>query len=137
MSSVRRGINDTVTTVNMLSPVSTATLGVESGSFDARNYPHGSRFLACFAIGVMTEGTLTCSVVDCDTSGGTYAAVATTYGTLAAVTTANDDAVQVQAFEVTAARPFIKLKTVETVSVTTAVPVHFYILVLPPSGLQI
>jgi hypothetical protein len=137
MSSVRRAINNTVTTVNMLSPVSTATLGVESGSFDARDYPHGSRFLACFAVGVMTEGTLTCSVVDCDTSGGTYTATATTYGSLAAVTTANDDAVQVQAFDVDPARPFVKLKTVETVSVTTAVPVHFYIVVLPPAGEQI
>lgn len=133
MSGVRTALSG-VQTVNMLSPVSTATLGLESGSFDARSYPHGSRFLACFAVGVMTEGTLTPSVVDCDTSGGTYAPVATTYGTLAAVTTANDDAVQVQAFEVDPARPFVKLKTVETVSVTTAVPVHFYILVIPPAA---
>lgn len=131
--SVRAAINNTVTTVNMLSPVSTATLGVESGSFDARDYAHGSRFLACFATGLMTEGTLTYSVVDCDTSGGTYTATDTTYGTLSAVTTANDDAVQVQAFEVDPARPFIKLKSVETVSVTTAVPVHFYIVVIPPA----
>lgn len=133
MSSVRRAINDTVTTVDMLAPVSTATLGVESGTFDARDYAHGSRFLACFAVGVMTEGTLTPSVVDCDTSGGTYTATATTYGSLSAITTANDNAVHVQAFDCDPARPFVKLKTVETVSVTTAVPVHFYILVLPPA----
>lgn len=133
MSSVRRAVNGTITTVDMLAPVSTATLGVESGSFDARDYAHGSRFLACFAVGVMTEGTLTPSVVDCDTSGGTYTATATTYGTLEAITTANDNQVHVQAFDCDPARPFVKLKTVETVSVTTAVPVHFYILVIPPA----
>jgi len=131
--AVRSSVNDRVTLVSMLSPVSTATLGLESGSFDARNYAHGSRFLAIFNIGVMTEGTLTLSVVDCDTSGGTYTATASTFGTLAAVTTANDDAIQTQAFEVDPARPFIKLKTVETVSVTTAVPIALSIAVIPPA----
>lgn len=133
MSSVRRAINGTVTTVDMQTPISTATLGVEVGSFDARNYAHGSRFLACFAVGAMTEGTLTPSVVDCDTSGGTYSAVATTYGSLTTFTTSTDETVQVQAFDADPARPFVKLKLVETVSVTTAVPVHLYILVIPPA----
>lgn len=131
--SVRRAVNDTVTVVQMQEPVSTATLGIEVGSFDARDYPHGSRFLAVFNIGAMTEGTLTPSVVDCDTSGGTYAAVSKTYGTLAAVTTSNDVAVFTQAFDVNPARPFIKLKLVETVSVTTAVPIALSIIVIPPA----
>lgn len=133
MSNVRSAVNGTVQAVDMLVAVSTATLGVESGTFDCRDYEHGSRFLACFATGTQTEGTLTYSVVDCDTSGGTYTAVATTYGTLATTTSSTDDILQVQAFTPDPARPFIKLKTVETVSVTTAVPVHQFILVIPPA----
>lgn len=133
MSSVRRAINDTVTTVDMQTPISTATLGIEVGTFDARDYAHGSRFLACFAVGAMTEGTLTPSVVDCATSGGTYAAVATTYGSLSTFTTSADEVVQVQAFDASPSRPFVKLKLVETVSVTTAVPIHLYIIVIPPA----
>lgn len=130
--SANRAIQQLVTQVNMLAPVSTATLGVESGSFDARNYAPGSRFLACFSTGIVTEGTLTYSVVDCDTSGGTYTAVpaAQLYGTLATATSATDEVTVVQAFDVNPLRPFVKLKTVETVSVTTAVPVHQYIVVL-------
>ena len=133
MAGVRTSLQDRITQVDMLAPVSTATLGIESGTFDARSYPHGSRFIACFSVGVQTEGTLTYSVVDCDTSGGTYTATATTYGTLATSTSATDEVTLVQGFEVDPARPFIKLKTVETVSVTTAVPVHQYILVIPPA----
>lgn len=131
MTQVRR--SPTVTTVDMQTPVSTATLGIEVGSFDARSYAHGSRFLACFAVGAMTEGTLTPSVVDCDTSGGTYTATATTYGSLTTFTTATDEVVQAQAFDCDSARPFVKLKLVETVSVTTAVPIHLYVIVLPPA----
>lgn len=121
--------------IDMLVAASTATLGLESGSFDCRSYPHGSRFLAVFSEGIQTEGTLTYSVVDCDTSGGTYAAVADTYGTLAVGTSASAAAglTQAIAFQPVAGRPFIKLKSVETVSVTTAVPVHFFIVVVPPS----
>lgn len=131
--TVRRAVNETVTVVQMQEPVTTATLGIEVGTFDARNYAHGSRFLAVFNIGAMTEGTLTPSVVDCATSGGTYTAVAKTYGTLAAVTTANDVAVHVQAFDCDPARPFVKLKLVETVSVTTTVPIALSIVVIPPA----
>ena len=121
--------------VDMLVAQSTATLGLESGSFDCRNYPHGSRFLAVFSEGAQTEGTLTFSVVDCDTSGGTYAPVADTYGSLVTgtSTSAAVSLTQAIAFQPVAGRPFIKLKSVETVSVTTAVPVHFFIVVVPPS----
>jgi hypothetical protein len=131
--SVRRAVNNTVQIVDMQTPVSTATLGIEVGDFDARDYAHGSRFLACFAIGAMVEGTLTPSVVDCDTSNGTYTAVSTTYGSLTTFTTSADEVVQVQAFDASPARPFVKLKLVETVSVTTAVPVHLFIVVIPPA----
>ncbi len=134
MSSVRRAVNETVQIVDMQTPVSTATLGIEVGSFDARDYAHGSRFLACFAVGVQTEGTLTPSVVDCDTSGGTYTATAKTYGALTTFTASTDEAVQVQAFDADPARPFVKLKLVETVSVTTAVPIHAWIVVIPPAS---
>ncbi len=129
--TVRAAIQAVTSIVDMQTPVSTATLGIEVGSFDARNYAHGSRFLACFAVGAMTEGTLTPSIVDCDTSGGTYAAVSKTYGSLTTFTTSTDEVVQCQAFEASATRPFVKLKLVETVSVTTAVPVHLWIVVLP------
>lgn len=135
MAGVRRDMQARVTTVDMLVAVSTAVLGLESGTFDTRSYAPGSRFVATFAQGIQTEGTLTYSVVDCDTSGGTYAPVATTYGTLTATTsvTAAAGQTQSQAFDPIAGRPFIKLKSVETVSVTTAVPVHFYITVIPPA----
>lgn len=122
--------------VDMLVTQSTATLGLESGTFDSRNYPHGARFLAVFSQGQQTEGTLTYTVVDCDTSGGTYATVADQYGVLVPATSVNAAAAgltQAIAFQPVAGRPFIKLKSVETVSVTTAVPVHFFVVVLPPS----
>lgn len=133
MAGVRRDMQARVTTVDMLPCQSTAVLGLESGTFDTRAYAPGSRFVATFAQGAQTEGTLTYSVVDCDTSGGTYAPVATTYGTLVTGTSTSAAAslTQSQAFDPIAGRPFIKLKSVETVSVTTAVPVHFYITVIP------
>lgn len=131
--TVRADINARISVVQMLAPVSTATLGVESGTFDCRDYAPGSRFVALFNFGIQTEGTLTCTVVDCDTSGGTYAAVSTVYGDAVAVTTANDVAAYTLAFTPNPARPFIKLKSVETVSVTTAIPVAFSILVIPPA----
>jgi hypothetical protein len=135
MAGVRNNVNAAITIVDMLAAQSTATLGLESGSFDCRSYPHGSRFVAVFSEGAQTEGTLTFSVVDCDTSGGTYAAVADTYGTLVTgtSTSAATSLTQTQAFQPVAGRPFIKLKSVETVSVTTAVPVHFFIMVIPPA----
>lgn len=129
--TARNVINTIVVPLDQQIPVSTATLGIEVGTFDARLYPHGSRFLACFAVGSMTEGTLTPSVVDCDTSGGTYTAMARTSGTLTTFTTSTDDTTQVQGFIPDPARPFVKLKLVETVSVTTAVPIHLYVLAAP------
>lgn len=119
--------------VDMLVAQSTATLGLESGSFDCRSYPKGSRFLAVFSEGAQTEGTLTFSVVNSATSGGTYSAVADTYGSLVTgtSTSAATSLTQAIAFQPDPAFPFIKLKSVETVSVTTAVPVHFFIVVIP------
>lgn len=135
MPGVRNDVQARLTVVDMLVAQSTATLGLESGSFDCRSYPHGSRFLAVFSQGAQTEGTLTYTVVDCDTSGGTYALTADQYGALVAATSTNAavSLTQYVAFQPVAGRPFIKLKSVETVSVTTAVPVHFYIVVAPPS----
>lgn len=120
---VRSSIHSRVTVTNSIGPVSTATLGVEGTAFDARTVEHGSRFIAFVNIGTMTEGTLTPSVVDCDTSGGTYAELAPSSGAFVAVTTSNDDSVQMVSIEPNPARPFLKIKLVETVSVTTAVPV--------------
>ena len=131
MAGVRNDVNRG-TVVASIGPVSTATLGVEGTAVDTRSYPKGSRFLAVFNLGTMVEGTLTPSVVDCDTSGGTYAAISTTYGTLSAVPFGSSPSVQVQAFQPTPGRPFVKAKLVETVSVTTAVAVSCEIFVLPP-----
>lgn len=132
---VRRDVASRATIVDMLACQSTATLGLESGSFDARNYAPGSRFIAVFSEGAQTEGTLTFSVVDCDTSGGTYSANTSVYGSLVTgtSTSAATSLTQMVSFDVDPARPFIKLKSVETVSVTTAVPVHFFIIVIPPA----
>lgn len=132
--AVRRDVASRATMVPMLVPVSTATLGLESGSFDARSYAPGSKFIAIFNVGIMTEGTLTFSVVDCDTSGGTYTAVANQYGSLSTQTSADSSGkCQMVSFDVDPARPFVKLKTVETVSVTTAVPIALSIMVIPPA----
>lgn len=137
MPGVRNDVQATgrLQVVDMLVPQSTATLGLESGTFDCRTFPHGARFLAVFSEGAQTEGTLTYTVVDCDTSGGTYALTADQYGTLVPATSTNAavSLTQAIAFQPVAGRPFIKLKSVETVSVTTAVPVHFFIVVVPPS----
>lgn len=137
MPGVRNDVQATgrLSVVDCLVAQSTATLGLESGTFDARSYAHGSRFLAVFSEGAQTEGQLTISVVDCDTSGGTYAPVADQYGTfvVGTSTTAATSLTQAVAFQPVAGRPFIKIKTVETVSITTAVPVHAFIVVVPPS----
>lgn len=137
MAGVRNDVNARITIVDMLAPQSTATLGLESGSFDCRSYDPHSRFMAVFSEGAQTEGTLTFTVVDCDTSGGTYALVADQVGSLVAgtSTSAATKLTQAVSFQPVAGRPFIKLKSVETVSVTTAVPVHFFIMVIPPAAL--
>lgn len=135
MAGVRNNVNDRVTVVDMLVPQSTATLGLESGTLDTRTYPAGSRFVATFAQGAQTEGTLTYTVVESATSGGTYTAIpaARLYGTLVTgtSTSAATSLNQSQGFVPDPAKPWVKLKSVETVSVTTAVPVHFYVTVYP------
>lgn len=132
---VRSNVGSRVTVTNSIGPVSTATLGIDGTALDTRTIPHASRFIAFCNIGTMTEGTLTPSVVDCDTSGGTYTAVTPSDGTFAAVTTANDEAYQAVSFEPNPARPFVKIRMVETVSVTTAVPVSAGFISLPGSGI--
>ena len=132
---VRSNVSTRVTVTNSIGPISTATLGVEGAALDVRTVAHASRFVAFVDIGIMTEGTLTPSIVDCDTSGGTYAELAPSAGTWTAVTTANDEAVQLCSFEPNPARPFVKIKLVETVSVTTAVPVTCGFISMPGSGI--
>ncbi len=136
MAGVRSALHTRISKVDMLGPVSTATLGVESGTFNAQSYPHGSRFIAAVSVGVQTEGTLTWSITDCDTTGGTYAAFSgVQHGTYATTTSATDEITQFVSLEVNPARPHLKVLSVETVSVTTAVPVHAYILVIPPAAI--
>lgn len=132
---VRSSVHSRLTVTNSIGPVSTATLGVEGTALDSRTIPHASRFVAFVNIGTMTEGTLTPSVVDCDTSGGTYAALAPSAGSFVAVTTDNDESVQMVSIEPNPARPFLKIKLVETVSVTTAVPVSCGFITMPGSGI--
>lgn len=132
---VRSNVSSRVTVTNSIGPISTATLGVEGAALDVRTVPHASRFIAFVDIGIMTEGTLTPSVVDCDTSGGTYTDLPPSAGAFVAVTTTNDEAVYSVSFEPNPARPFVKIKLVETVSVTTAVPVTCGFIALPGSGI--
>lgn len=129
---VRSSVHSRVTVTNSIGPESTATLGVEGTAYDTRGASHGARFVAFVNIGTMTEGTLTPSIVDCDTSGGSYTALAPSSGTFAAVTTSNDNAAQMVSFEPNPDRPFVKIKLVETVSVTTAVPVSCGFLTIEP-----
>lgn len=130
---VRSNLSTRIAVTNSIGPISTATLGVEGTALDVRTLTHATRLIAFVNIGIMTEGTLTPSVVDCDTSGGTYADLPPTLGTFAAVTTANDESVQLVSIEPNPLRPFIKIKLVETVSVTTAVPVSCGFISVPGS----
>lgn len=130
---VRTNLSTRLAVTNSIGPISTATLGVEGTALDTRTLTHGTRIIAFVNIGIMTEGTLTPSIVDCDTSGGTYTDLPPSLGSFAAVTTANDESVQLVSVEANPARPFIKIKLVETVSVTTAVPVSCGFLTVPGS----
>lgn len=132
---VRSSVSSRVTITNSIGPVSTATLGIEGNALDSRTIAHGSRFVAFVNCGTMTEGTLTPSVVDCATSGGTYAELAPSAGSWVAITTANDDTVYLVSFEPNPARPFLKIKLVETVSVTTAVPISAGFITMPGGGI--
>lgn len=133
--TVRNSISTRVTVTNSIGPISTATLGVEGTALDCRDIAHASRFVAFVNIGTMTEGTLTPSIVDCDTEGGSYTALTPSDGAFVAVTTANDDSVQMVSFVPNPDRPFVKVKLVETVSVTTAVPVSAGFITLPGGGI--
>lgn len=132
---VRSNVSSRVTVTNSIGPVSTATLGVEGDALDSRTIPHASRFIAFVDCGAMTEGTLTPSVVDCDTVGGTYAALAPSAGAWTTFTTDTDNVVQSVSIEPNPDRPFLKIKLVETVSVTTAVPIVAGFITLPGSGI--
>lgn len=133
--AVRSSVSARVTVTNSIGPESTATLGVEGTALDTRDIEHAARYVAFVNIGTMTEGTLTPSIVDCDTEGGTYTALTPSAGSFAAVTTANDNSVQLVSFEPNPDRPFVKVKLVETVSVTTAVPVSCGFITLPGGGI--
>jgi hypothetical protein len=130
---IRSNLSTRVTVVNSIGPISTATLGVEGTALDTRTLTHGTRIIAFVNIGIMTEGTLTPSVVDCATSGGSYEDLPPSLGTFVATTTSNDESVQLVSVEPNPARPFLKIKLVETVSVTTAVPVSCGFLTVPAS----
>jgi hypothetical protein len=132
---VRSNVGSRVTVTNSIGPISTATLGVDGTALDTRTIPHASRFVAFANIGTMTEGTLTPSVVDCDTSGGTYTAVTPSDGSFPAITTSNHNAYYAVSFEPNPARPFVKIRMTETVSVTTPVPVSCGFISLPGSGI--
>jgi hypothetical protein len=127
--AARSSISARLTVTNSIGPTSTATLGVEGTALDTRSIEHGARYTAFVNIGTMTEGTLTPSIVDCDTSGGSYTALTPSAGAFVAVTTANDDS------EPNPNRPFVKVKLVETVSVTTAVPVSCGFITCPAGGI--
>lgn len=129
----RSNVDSRITVTNSIGPISTATLGVEGTALDMRTLTHQARVIAFVNIGIMTEGTLTPSVVDCDTLGGSYADLPPSRGSFAAVTTANDESVQMVSVEPNPARPFLKIKLVETVSVTTAVPVSCGFITVPAS----
>jgi hypothetical protein len=133
--AARSSISARLTVTNSIGPTSTATLGVEGTALDTRSIEHGARYTAFVNIGTMTEGTLTPSIVDCDTSGGSYTALTPSAGAFVAVTTANDDSVQMVSFVPNPNRPFVKVKLVETVSVTTAVPVSCGFITCPAGGI--
>lgn len=133
MPGVRNDINARASVVAGIAPTSTAVLGVDSSAFDTRSYAHGSRFMAVLNTTALTEGTLTPTLVDCDTSGGTYTALADQYGSFVALTSASGAVVQTVGFQPTAGRPFVKIRLTETVSVTTAIGISGEFVALPPA----
>lgn len=134
---VRSNVSSRVTITNSIGPISTATLGVDGTALDVRTLPHATRLVAFVDCGTMTEGTLTPSVVDCDTSGGTYTDLPPSAGSFTALTTVTQPSLPYQAvsIEPNPLRPFLKIRMVETVSVTTAVPIVAGFISLPGSGI--
>lgn len=121
-----------VTHFQSISATNTATAAINGSAVDLRNYPSVTRVTAVAVIGTMTEGTLTFSVED-SADGVSYAAVTPFSGANFAATTANDVSVNAFAsYRPNPSRPYMRIVTAETVSVTTAVPfsAHF---VLSPS----
>lgn len=132
--AVRSDLHSRLSTASSIAAVSTATAAINGASIDARDYAPGSRFIACASVGIQTEGTLTFSVED-SANDTDFAALAPYAGAAHASTTSNDVAVTAfGSYVPVAGRPYLRIVTVETVSVTTAVPFGAFWIVVPPAN---
>ena len=124
-------VHNLVGIAQSIAPVNTATAAVNGATVDLRNYKNMGRVTAVACVGTMTEGTLTFSVED-SANGSDWAAMTPISGANKAYTTSNDAATDAFAdYRPDPARPYIRIVTVETVSVTTAVPFSAHFLLTP------
>lgn len=131
--AVRQDIHNRVSVVTSIDSVSTATAAVNGSSIDVRDYDKDSRIMAVAVVGTQTEGTLTFSVED-SADDSSFAALTPVSGEAHASTTSNDLAATAFASYVpVAGRPFLRIVTTETVSVTTAVPFSAHFVIVPPA----
>jgi len=111
--AVRQDIDARVTVTRALGPVSIATdTDTVSSAIDCTAYEHGTVLLVIHNVGTRTDGSYTCKITDCDTTGGSYAAATPFSGTLSA--TAASNTTKTAAFVLTAGRPFVKVTITST-----------------------
>lgn len=126
----RQNVNDSIELTVSIQPQSTATAAVNGASRDCRNDPHGARYLAIGSSGDITEGALLFAVQD-SADDSSFAALAPFDGAFSAIST--DNQVQAVSFVPVTGRPFVRMVTTESTSITTAVPFAGVIVMIPPN----
>lgn len=110
---VRGDVDARLVVTKALGPVSIATdTTTVSSAIDTTAYNHGTALLIIHHVGTRTDGSYTCTVTDCDTSGGSYTASTVFSGTLSATAAANTT--KTATVYPTAGRPFVKVSIVST-----------------------
>lgn len=126
----RQNVNDRLSVVTSIQSQSTATAAVNGASIDARDYPHGSRFLAIGNVGNWTDGSLLFALED-SADDSSFSALSPFDGAFSAI--AADDTTQVVAFVPLATRPYVRMVTSEATAIGTALPFNGTIVVVPPN----
>lgn len=117
--TVRGDVDARLVVTRGVGPVSIATdTTTSSSAIDTTAYPHGTRLLIIHHVGTRTDGSYTCTVTDCDTSGGSYADATVFSGTLSATAAANTT--KTATFIPAAGRPFVKVNVVSTATTSGA-----------------
>lgn len=124
----RSNIDSPVVVNSSVGPQSIASnTTVNGASTDFRTLRHGSRLMAITSVGTRTDGTYTFVVQD-SADDSSFATLAAFSGTIGAISAANTD--NEAAYEVTSARPFVRVSVTST-SVTTGAVVAGYLVAVP------